>query len=179
MKKIVKKVNVKTQQGIVLIVALVLVALMSIVATSAIRGSNLQESMAGNMRDRNISFQSSEAAINVAESLLSTLEQYKVDDALGQHNDLQQPGKTPPYLWTESDWNTKGKEVSIAWDNFTAKPKYAIEFVIQAEDSTNSGGAADFDGTMNNVDKEFYRVTSRDVGLTGNAEVILQATFIR
>lgn len=171
--------TLKKQKGMTLIVALVLVALMSIVAVSAIRGSNLQEAMAGNMRDRNIAFQSAEAALNVAEDTLTGLKVFKPEAALGQYDDLQKPGKIPPYSWSTSDWGTKSKALSIVWDTFTAKPQYAIEFVTQVEDSVNTGGAADFDGTQNNVDKEFYRITSRDTGLTGNAEVILQATYIR
>lgn len=173
------ELNLQLQQGVTLIVALVLVALMSIVAVSAIRGSNLQEAMAGNMRDRNIAFQSAEAALNLAEDSLDKLAAFKPDTAKGQYDDLQKPGKTPPYAWTVAQWAANSKSLSIAWDTFTAKPQYAVEFVTQVEDSAYTGGAADFDGTMNNVDKEFYRITSRDTGLTGNAEVILQANYIR
>jgi hypothetical protein len=56
------------QSGMVLLVALVMVGLMSIIAVAAIRGSNMQEAMAGNLRDRNLAFQSAEAGLRIGEA---------------------------------------------------------------------------------------------------------------
>ena len=172
--------TISHQKGMVLLVSLILVALMSIVAVTAIKGSNLQEAMSGNMLDRNISFQSAETAIESAEKVLNgTTGSLNTDGTDAQYADLQQPGKTPPYLWTATEWSANAKEVSVSWKNFSAKPRYAIELITVVEDAAYNGGAADFDGTMNNVEKEFYRVTGRDMGMTGNSEVILQTTYIR
>lgn len=56
----------KTQRGIALVVALVLLIAVTLVGLAAIRGTSLQEKMAGNLQDRNIALQNAEAALRVA-----------------------------------------------------------------------------------------------------------------
>ncbi len=55
------------EKGVVLIVALIMVLLMAIIGVAAIRGSTLQEMMAGNMRDMNLRFQAAEAGLRYGE----------------------------------------------------------------------------------------------------------------
>lgn len=54
------------QQGVALVVALVLLVVVTLVGLAAIRGTSLQEKMAGNMVDRAQAFQLTEGAIDLA-----------------------------------------------------------------------------------------------------------------
>lgn len=60
----------RSQQGVVLIVGLIMVLLISLIALAAIRGSGLQEAMVGNMRGRNLAFQAAESAVKDAEDFM-------------------------------------------------------------------------------------------------------------
>ena len=55
------------QKGAVLLVALVLLLLLTIIGLAGMRGANLEERMAGNLREQMISFQAAEAALRAGE----------------------------------------------------------------------------------------------------------------
>lgn len=60
------------QQGVALVVALVLLVLVTLVGLAAMRGTTMQQKMASNLYDREVSFQTSEAAIRAAASAILT-----------------------------------------------------------------------------------------------------------
>ncbi len=63
----------RQQRGatVLLIVALIMLpALLTIIGLSSMRGTSLQENMAGNMRDGNLALQASEAALRKAEEVV-------------------------------------------------------------------------------------------------------------
>lgn len=53
-----------------MIVALIMLLLLTIIGLSSMRGTSLQENMAGNMRDGNLALQASEAALRKAEEVV-------------------------------------------------------------------------------------------------------------
>ncbi len=60
-----------TQRGAVLIVSLIFLLLLTLIGTAAMRTTTLQERMAGNTRDINLSFQAAEAALRAGEDWLN------------------------------------------------------------------------------------------------------------
>ncbi|AXA68626.1 MULTISPECIES: pilus assembly PilX family protein [Pseudomonas] len=64
--------SVERQQGAVLIVTLVMLLLMTLIALASMRGTTLQERMAGNARDQSQAFQASEMAQRQAEAFALT-----------------------------------------------------------------------------------------------------------
>jgi type IV pilus assembly protein PilX len=58
------------QQGVALVVVLVLLVIVTMLALSSMRGSGMQERMSSNLYDRSLVFQAAESAIREAESLL-------------------------------------------------------------------------------------------------------------
>lgn len=59
------------QRGIALIVALLLLILITLVGLAAVRGTIMQQKMASNLYDREVGFQSAEAAIRAAADLVA------------------------------------------------------------------------------------------------------------
>lgn len=57
----------RNQQGISLLVVLVLLLIMTLLGLAILRGTMLEERMAGNMYDRSLSFQAAESALREAE----------------------------------------------------------------------------------------------------------------
>ncbi|PIE83390.1 MAG: hypothetical protein CSA09_00480 [Candidatus Contendobacter odensis] len=81
------------QRGAALIVGLILMTVITLVGVTAMQGTTLQEKMAGNLRDSNLSFQASEAALRNCEQLLQ-------NNYLQQVNryDANLPPNQPPIL---------------------------------------------------------------------------------
>ncbi|MCX7100437.1 MAG: PilX N-terminal domain-containing pilus assembly protein, partial [Methylobacter sp.] len=54
------------QSGAVLIISLIMLLLLTLIGTTAMQTSTLEEKMAGNLRDRDIAFQAAESALRDA-----------------------------------------------------------------------------------------------------------------
>lgn len=163
------KSNRQSQQGMVLLVTLIMVGLMSVIAVSSIRGSSMQEAMAGNLHDRNLAFQAAEAGLRFAEEdIAKNGAAYKFDETEdGLYMDQNKPLSSEGSIknWTAEQWEAN----SIQLDDddlsveFPAYPQYVVEKIGTF---TDSGGSS-----------TIYRITSRAFGLTVNSEAIVQSTY--
>jgi len=61
----------KKQSGVALIISLVVLLLLTLITMTAMQVTSLEEKMAGNMKNRNIAFQSAESALREAETLIA------------------------------------------------------------------------------------------------------------
>ena len=73
-------VHLNNQRGAILIIAMVMLLLLTIIGLSSMRGTSLQESMAGNIRDSSLALQAAEAALRKGEGVVN--EKF-LDDTLG------------------------------------------------------------------------------------------------
>lgn len=172
--------NIRAQQGMVLIVGLIMVLLMSIIALAAIRGSGFQESMAGNMRDRNLAFQAAEAGMREGEAVLNlpVLPPFDGSQA-GYYLAENLPGSRTTGYWDTFAWNTSSDAATVAIPNVAAPPRFVIEEVSYTVMAGADGGAIDFESTLKTEDAVLYRVTGLGFGGTPESTVILQSTFKR
>ena len=179
MKRFSELNGMQQQRGMTLIVGLIMVLLMTLVGMAAIRGSGMQELMAGNMRDRNLAFQSAEAGLRQGEQALSgaTLPAFDGTNA-GMVQAID--GSTSTGFWDTYGWDTGSVRTTLGVEYVASQPQYAIEEVTSvATISGADGGAVDFASTLKTEDTVFYRVTSRAEGGTADAVVILQSTYKR
>lgn len=172
-----------TQRGVVLIVGLVMVLLMTIVGLAAIRGTGLQENMAGNMRDRNIAFQTAESALREGEAVVSPgaiLPTFDCAKGAGACLDLSAvPEKSVIYM-TEAEWDEAAKISAMDMD-VAEKPSYLLEEleVDIGASAAVEGSAIDVGGMMTTGDATPYRVTAKGYGLSQDAEAIVQSAYKR
>ena len=169
---------IKSQHGAVLLIGLIMLLLLTVIGMASIRGTDLQERMAGNARDHNLAFQASEAAVRSAESYLSGASITAYANGAGYYKDLT--GPTSPVLWTEENWNNKS--VKLANDTLkgvSAQPQYAIEQLEVTLSPGNYGSGIDQQSMDSMAEKEFYRITARGLGGTKDSETLIQTTFIR
>lgn len=172
------------QRGAVLIVGLIMLLLLTIIGLASIRGSELQERMAGNMRDHNQAFQASEAALRYGESYLNgaSIGEYDAATKKGYYADLNKTGTLypRPVVWTVTQWTSNGTVLAEnTLSGLAGQPAYAIEQVLVSPLASNQGGAVDIESLDKMAEMEYYRVTARGVGGTVDSEVILQSTFVR
>jgi type IV pilus assembly protein PilX len=175
-----------SQKGAVLIVGLVMVLLITIVSLAAIRGTGLQENMAGNMRDRNIAFQAAESALREGETILSPaytgdFPSFSCTPGQGACKDLSAtPSESVLYL-TKEAWLLAAKESTLEIKEVANKPSYLLEEleVDMGASAAAEGSAIDVGGMMVTGDATPYRATARGFGLSQEAEAIVQSAYKR
>lgn len=194
--------NTKHQRGAVLIVGLIMLLLLTMIGLTSIRGSDLQERMAGNMRDRNLAFQAAEGALRLAEDTLSTATSLSKFDGktIGYWPDLNTstnynsdfvgswpyltggsgPLRLSPAVWLESQWNSNSLQVAARTiPGVSQQPRYTIEQIVVNATAANKGGGIDIESLEKMAEAEYYRLTARGLGGTADAEAVIQTTFIR
>lgn len=173
------------QAGVVLIVGLVMVLLITIVGLSAIRGTGLQENMAGNMRDRNVAFQAAESALREGETIVSaankSLPAFDCTPSKGLCQDLSIIPQNSVLYMADAAWILSAKESVLDIDEVASKPSYLLE-ELQVDIGASAaaeGSAIDVGGLMTTGDAIPYRVTAKAVGLSPDTEVTLQSAYKR
>lgn len=168
------------ESGVVLIVALVIVLLTGILCLAAMRGSGLQESMAGNMRERNLAFQVTESALREGESLMMGNGELPLFN--GQNGRYVELAPAHSVLtFDEDDWadNAKVKLLELELGNVAEKPAYVIEELNSDMNKSKKDTGSGTDVDSISFTPMHYRVTSRAVGVTKDSIVILQSTIKR
>jgi type IV pilus assembly protein PilX len=167
------------QRGVTLIVALFIVLLMGILSLSAIRGSGLQESMAGNMRDKSLAFQAAESALREGEWVVmkqGTLPSF--DGTNGLHLELMP--QLSPITYSDEEWvDTYKVKITALSLGVYAKPSYVVEELSSdlGKEAIASGSGVDADSLY--LETVPFRVTVRGVGLTSDSVVKLQSHLKR
>ena len=159
------------QQGVVLIVGLILLLLLTLIGITGMQMTSLEEKMAGNMRDRNLAFQAAESALAAGEKWLedTALPVVFCSKANGRYLPLDRDCnsatvETVP-VWESVGWNNQD---SVAYagelSNLSADPRYIIE-------DMGCVSLAACPGIHN------YRITARATGGSSDAVVILQSIY--
>lgn len=159
------------QTGAALITCLMLLVVMTILGVSAITSSTMEERMAGNVRNKHVSFQAAEAAIRVAEVYTeATLSDDSVFDGTnGLYPRSNATDSDYPIWENAANWIDAGAVAGVA-----SNPTYIIEdFTTAPRDSDCTLEVPPPPGCMLPV----YRVTARGTGLSDNALTIIQTTY--
>lgn len=172
------------EHGAVLVVGLIMVLLISIIGISAIRGSNLQEAIAGNMRERNLAFQASESALRIGESSVSDTKSRPVmSDTSGLYNDTYKTPASSILTFSAANWidATKVKITTLGLAYVAQQPSYVVEQLDPdfGAGAAMEGSGIDADAILITGDITPYRVTSRGFGATENTIKTLQTSYNR
>ncbi|RZL14979.1 MAG: hypothetical protein EOO89_15280 [Pedobacter sp.] len=171
------------QRGVVLIIGLIMLLLLTVIGMAAVRGTSMQEQMAGNMRDHNLAFQSAEAALRAGEEVLNGVSLPSFSGTVtGYYTDLNQasPYHPRPNTWTAANWNAWSVQLAantISQIAVNQQPRYVIERLSVPASSFNQGSCIDFECKAKVPDPIYYRITSRGIGGTTDSEVMVQSTF--
>ena len=163
------------QSGAVLIISLIMLLLLALISTTAIQFTSLEEKMAGNMRDKNLAFQSAESALNVAEASLNppTVLPVFVDAGTDGFYSDTSIIPTAAAILTDSFWtaNLHATSPVNTLGNGIAPPVYIIQKLPVACFKVACPQASDFSTP--------YRITVRATGGSTNTVVILQSIYSR
>jgi type IV pilus assembly protein PilX len=164
------------QSGAALITSLLILLVMTLIGVTAMQITNLEEKMAGNLRDRNLAFQSAETALRAGERCVSAANGLQDCVAgLYSENDYNRDGATndPLPLLTTTLWNSSGvmSYNGAALAGISVNPRYVVEEMPFL--------CAPVSLEVAPVERCYFRVTGRGVGGTTSAEVILQSVHKR
>jgi type IV pilus assembly protein PilX len=159
------------QSGAVLIISLIMLLLLTLIGTTGMQSTSLEEKMAGNIRDKNLAFQAAESALKASEASLispAVLPTFTDAGTGGFYKDTSTI-PTASAILTDSFWTTNPvatSSVSTLGNGITT-PVYIIQQLPAACFGTCPPGSTSTP----------YRITVRATGGTTNAVVILQSIY--
>lgn len=169
------------QQGAVLVFCLIFLTVLTLMAVSGMDTSIVEERMAGNMQDYNQAFQAAEVALEEAEEWLFGQVELPLTSNNGATTvwlaDSPDPDSDNDGWWLERDtnwWNTNA-DAAAGLEQVAAQPQYIIEeFFTSTAGQSLAIGTGEVSST-----RVVHRITTRGIGGSENAEVLLQSTYIR
>jgi type IV pilus assembly protein PilX len=174
----------RDQRGAVLFVSLMFLIVMTLIGVTAMSTANLQETMAGNARDKNLSFEAAEAALRDAESNIlgiAALAAFNNTDGLYVLRDDTGEQRFEDNDWDAADWQNDANTVSYAdypdtnpLPSLASAPRFYIEELPPVKDTDSlvvGTGVPEF--------KIYHRITARGVGQSATGITILQSTYLR
>ncbi|HRA80625.1 MAG TPA: PilX N-terminal domain-containing pilus assembly protein [Thauera sp.] len=187
--------SVRKQSGVVLVVSIILLLVLTLIGLSSMRGTTLEERMAGNWRDANYALQSAEAGLRGAETFLRPLFLLPTDltypDGCSDgdecpvfaHSRLSHSEHDPTadllttrITATNADthpWMQASQEYNeIDLPGVATPPRYLIEHRDFVRDHLVTGF-----GSSQETGRDQYQITARGTGQSDEAEVILQSGY--
>lgn len=147
-----------TQTGAALIVSLIFLLLMTLLSTSSMRTSTMQERMAGNLRDWTLGFQGAEASLRAAEDfLLNTAVLPEFNDTGGFY-EMSSPNR-PVWVGAAQSDGSGHLTYPDAVPDVAEQPRYYIErlsAIRPAGSSTETGAPVE--------EIYFFRITAIGYG---------------
>lgn len=178
----------KQQRGATLLVSIVFLLIMTVLALGSIRGVNLQEQMAANLYDRDLAFQSAEAAIQAAQAeVLTNPNPVGAQDC--SPTSIQACKTIPDGTFTSSNlgWRNMPTTFDVNANQRLGTPQYNIQMLGEGTNGLAFGQMNSANNTQYGVNpgifnQQFYRITARSSNPTTAQEravVVLQATIRR
>jgi type IV pilus assembly protein PilX len=171
----------EAQRGAILIMCLIFLTVLTLMAVTGMDTSVTEERMAGNMQDYNQAFEAAEVAMEEAEAWLGDQLDMPTANNTGTAEVWTEDGPDPDTdsvsWWAERDatwWNANAESVS-GLQQVAQQPQYVIEeYFVSTDGQAMNQGNGDPPPT-----RVLHRITARGVGSSGDAEVLLQSTYVR
>lgn len=189
--------SIKNQQGVILVVALIMLLVMTIVGITTMNNATLQERMAGNNRQLSVARLSAQAALKRAELYLrdedyQTGEEIFTDFAAGTAGHLVMANAINDYQLAstnEVSWNYKNSSLwdsdnSLAADDGNADAtdsRYFIEYIGRYDDSRGFKQSISLDSQEINNEEGWpyvFRITAIGYGNNDNIYTVLQSIYM-
>lgn len=176
-----KSMNCRPQnreRGAVLVVSLIMLLIVTMIAVSSMQGTVMEEKMAGNTRDRNLAFQTTETSLREAERYIDGLASMGSFTGTGGLYGLTD--NEPDYA-TSTTWSDTARHV-VASDPHAsyAAPRYFIKHYTLVEGSSGALNMSGYGDNKGTGDVTIFKVTARSTGASAeSAEVILRSYYGR
>ena len=172
------------QRGAVLIVSLIFLLVMTILILASMRGTVMQERMAGNLYDRSLAFQAAEAALRAGETFVE-LNAPKPTATACDNGTCGKPDPDEDPVWKDDEnWEDAhsaedGHGHAIQVGDLPVPPQFLVELLADDMPEVNicESTAIDPDAPcFSGPEGLRYRITARS-GEAGRAVVVLQSIY--
>ncbi len=167
------------QHGVALVVSLIILVSLTMLGLTAIQRTTTDLSMAGNLRETGLMFQSAEVGLIAAEGYIggSTTNADYNDINSGLYTvDASNAAYSGPNYFNGTTWTTSSQTAATTLNAFE-QPRYMIEYLGDRLENplaaVNVGGGYGAQQTGDIV--SIYRSTARGAGLTGNSFRFVQS----
>lgn len=159
---------IKKQSGAVLIIGLVLIMVLTILVLASVRSTVLQQKMATNLRDRDLTFQAAESTLKAGEKYLHTTDPLPIFN----NNSGRYTFSNTRSFAKDSDWeNLNTVNLSQSLHQISTTPEYIIEKIFLTDTVGESLDAS------KPIITNYYRVTAKSKN--GTSTVVVQSTYRR
>ena len=172
------KHRASTQNGSVLLISLVILLILTIVGVSAMRNTTLEEKMAGNMRDKGLSFQAAEATLRAAEKYIEdnvvSTQAFDADGSDGFYD------KSDMRVWKTLSWDDNDSIENSDFDsayNVAESPRFIVQHIASITSDENILNLGNYGQNTGAGTVEVFLITARATGGSGGAPVLLQTTY--
>jgi len=170
------------EQGVALIMSLVMLLILTILGISSVQTTSMQERMTINARDNDLAFQAAESAVREAEIFLNTNTSLLIFQNANTNGYYDVPDNGSVDLssfdWADASNDSRGfLTVSTTIGGVASQPVYIIEWVrtvVSQEDTLNLNNIGQDTGAGRT---QMFRVTAYGTGGTSSAHVMIQTTF--
>ena len=179
-------ITTNKQRGSVMVIALIFLLVMTMLILASVRGTVMQERMAGNLYDRSLAFQAAETALRVAEDFVAAnAPKPTIADACDTDGNCGKPDPEAEPYWKDADnWENAhsaadGHNHDMSVGDLAVPPQFLIELLADEmpEVNTCSSTAIDPDAPCYSGSEGLrYRITARS-GESGRAVVVLQSVY--
>jgi type IV pilus assembly protein PilX len=167
------------QRGAILVTSLLLLVVLTVLGVAMMRMTNMQERMAGNTRDLNLSLQGAEAALRAGEARLSPallVNRPLATTAAGCLFCARNSLPVAIYDIGQFDWKALAQEYGAAGTQEITELAQDPRYVIAELGYVPDGYAQGQDPPSG---RDFYQITGFSSGATGQTNTVLQSTFPR
>lgn len=166
--------SARSEHGMALVISLILLLIMTMMGVTAMRGTTLQERMAGSLQDQNRAFQAAETALRRAEQALSQpqLPAFGGDGWYSEANKDQ----IPDWMLYDASPDATGA-VQLPAETVPVVARQPQFFVQRIEGVAPAGSS--LDASADQTDLDLYRLTARGFGANETTVVLLETMFRR
>lgn len=175
------------QRGVALAVALILLVVITLVGLAAVSGTIMQNKMASNQYDRELAFQSAEAALRAAEAVIAAPGFDPTPYTLCDGDDSRPPCDPNPFTGAGAGSGTPVDKATFGpSDNAEWSPQYIIENLGQwsaqgSSGSTQSANCKQYGACPAGQKVTYWRITARsgDPDVVGDHAIVTLQVIIR
>ena len=171
------KSNLQTQAGVTLIFSLVILVTLTLIGVTSIQSTRTEISMAGNLRESDLTFNAAEAGLRTAETFVQTSISKTIYNSPGTglyDDSMEDPDYSQIATWTAS----QDAGATVTLPDVKAQPRFIIKYLGDRSQnevaSVNIGGYGS--GQPGNTVSNF-RITAMGVGQSGNSRRYVQSYF--
>lgn len=162
--------SAKHQQGIALIIGMVVLIVLAALAVTAMRATSGEERMIGNSYDRHVAFQAAESALRQAEDYLENNSIGVFDGTSGLF--LPSAATSDTQVWQSG----RGVGVTYTGDMDQGSASYIIE---RLDKTGRLAGGTSLAADAVIEANRFYRISAYGSGPSGDSRVLLQVMYER